>query len=52
MGRIRQAGGAVEGLIYYEIAGDTAAFRRDFPIRQDRREELYRRLMDQSNEVC
>lgn len=50
-GENQAGGGAVEGLIYYEIPGDTAVFRRDFPIRQDRREELYRRLMDQSNEV-
>lgn len=43
-GGIRAALHQEEGNIYFELEDDAGDLRREFPVKRDRREELYRRL--------
>lgn len=43
-GEIRAELSGAEGLVYYELADDVQRFRDAFPVKRDRREELYELL--------
>lgn len=44
-----EADGERECLLSYEIENEAEEFRREFPCKQDRREELYKRFWDEMN---